>query len=39
MPKLSTLNLIAIFFFAFGLAGIIYALVRKITGLRAARKG
>ena len=39
MAKLSTLNLIAFFFFGFGLAGIIYALVRKVTGIRAARKG
>jgi len=39
MPKLSTLNLIAFFFFGFGLTGIFYALVRKITGIRAARKG
>ncbi len=39
MAKLSTLNLIAVIFFLFGLAGIVYALVRKISGIRAARKG
>ncbi len=39
MAKLSTLNLIAVIFFLFGLAGILYALVRKIAGIRAARKG
>ncbi|HEU4435994.1 MAG TPA: hypothetical protein VFR89_00920 [candidate division Zixibacteria bacterium] len=39
MDKMSTLNLIAVIFFLFGLAGIVYALVRKITGIRAARKG
>jgi hypothetical protein len=39
MAKLSTLNLIAVIFFLFGLAGIIYALVRKISGIRAVRKG
>lgn len=39
MAKLSTLNLIAVIFFLFGLAGVVYALVRKITGIRAARKG
>ncbi|MCI0329518.1 MAG: hypothetical protein L0196_00990 [candidate division Zixibacteria bacterium] len=39
MPKLSTLSLIAIFFFGFGLAGVVYALVRKVMGIRAARKG
>ncbi len=39
MPKFSTLSLIAMLFFVFGLAGIIFALIRKITGIRAARKG
>jgi|GEM_PF-6670226 len=39
MDKISTLNLIAVILFLFGLAGIVYALVRKITGIRAARKG
>ena len=39
MAKLSTLNLIAVIFFLFGLAGIVYALIRKISGIRAARKG
>ncbi len=39
MAKLSTLNLIAVIFFLFGLAGIVYALLRKISGIRAVRKG
>ncbi|HXF50003.1 MAG TPA: hypothetical protein VNL73_11350 [Verrucomicrobiae bacterium] len=39
MDKMSTLNLVAVVLFLFGLAGIIYALVRKITGIRSARKG
>ncbi len=39
MAKISTLNLIAVIFFIFGMAGIIYALVRKISGIRAVRKG
>ena len=39
MAKISTLNLIAVILFIFGLAGIIYALIRKISGIRSARKG
>ena len=39
MQKFSTLSLIALLFFVFGLAGIIFALIRKVTGIRAARKG
>lgn len=39
MPKLANLSLIAFFFFLFGLVGIVFALVRKVTGIRAARKG
>lgn len=39
MPKLSTLSLIALLFFVFGLAGVVFALIRKITGIRAAHRG
>ena len=38
MFKLSTLNLVALLSFLFGLGAVIYALVWKISGIRAARR-
>lgn len=39
MFKFSTLSLVALLFFLFGMGAVIYALVKKISGIRAARKG
>jgi len=38
MEKLSTLSLVALLFFIFGFGLIVFALIRKIAGIRAAKK-